>query len=72
MGTDLKDLAAKKEIELSDNIKKQFRAKQHGIEVAVNFISSSRKEHMELLSSLIKIGVRIRLIALTKDGIKEV
>lgn len=58
--------------ELSANIKKQLEGKQLGFEIAVNFISGSGKEHMALLSALLKLGLGIRLIALTKDGIKEV
>ena len=42
------------------------------IDVAVNFISGSGKEHMALLSALLKLGVGIRLIALTKEGVKEI
>lgn len=40
-------------------------------EVAVNFISGTGKEHMALISALLKSGLGIRLVALTKDGIKE-
>ncbi len=40
-------------------------------EVAVNFISGTGKEHMALTSALLKSGLGIRLVALTKDGIKE-
>ena len=42
------------------------------METAVNLISGDGKEHMALLSALLKLGVGIRLIALTKEGVKEV
>ena len=57
--------------EVVEEIKKALEGKLEG-DVAVNFISGSGKEHMALLSALLKLGVGIRLIALTKDGIKEV
>lgn len=41
-------------------------------EVALNLISGTGKEHMAILSALLKLGVGIRLIAITKDGIEEV
>jgi len=41
-------------------------------EVAVNIISGTGKEHMALISALLKLGTGIRLVALTKDGIEEI
>lgn len=41
-------------------------------EVAVNFVSGDGKEHMALVSALLKCGVGIKLMALTKDGVKEI
>ena len=58
--------------DLIDDIKKQLETKIKDIEVAVNLISGSGKEHMAILSALLKLGVGIRLIALTSEGIKEV
>ena len=58
--------------DLIEDIKTQLKDKIIGTEVAVNFISGSGKEHMALLSALLKLGVGIRLTALTKEGIKEV
>ena len=37
-----------------------------------NFVSGMGKEHMALISALLKLGVGIRLMALTKNGIEEV
>lgn len=59
--------------EISQDIKSAVEAKlKSEIEVAVNFVSGTGKEHMALLSALLKLGVGIRLIALTKEGVKEV
>ena len=41
-------------------------------EVAVNLVSGSGKEHMAIFSALIKLGLAFRLVALTKDGVKEI
>jgi len=58
--------------DLIEDIRKKLKEKIQGTEVALNFISGSGKEHMAILSALLKLGVGIRLVALTKDGIKEV
>lgn len=57
--------------ELIEHLKNYFGDKLFG-DVAVNLFSGSGKEHMALLSALIKAGAGIRLIALTEDGVKEV
>ena len=41
-------------------------------EVGLNFISGTGKEHMALLSAVLKLGIGIRFFALTKDGVKEI
>ncbi len=58
--------------ELVDDIKKQLEGKIKGTEVALNLVSGSGKEHMALLSALLKLGLGIRLVALTKEGISEI
>lgn len=60
--------------ELIEDIKKQLEKKLSfsDTEVAVNLISGSGKEHMAILSALLKLGLGIRLVALTKEGVKEV
>ncbi len=57
-------------IELRDDMHDKLRGKLKN-EVAVNFVSGTGKEHMALIAALLKLGVGIRLIALTKDGIIE-
>ncbi len=58
--------------ELVKEIKDNLSQKIKGIEVGLNIISGSGKEHMALLSALLKLGLAIRLVALTKEGVKEV
>ena len=59
--------------EIIEDIRKGLQDKLKGeFEVAVNFISGSGKEHMALISALLKLGTGFRLIALTKDGVKEI
>ena len=54
------------------DIHKQLQGKIDDLEVAVNLVSGEGKEHMALLSALMKLGLGIRLIALTKNGVEEI
>ncbi len=58
--------------ELINEIKKQLEGKIAETEVALNLVSGTGKLHMAILSALLKLGLGIRLIALTYDGIKEI
>ena len=58
--------------ELRDEIRAVLKEKIKGSEVAVNFVSGTGKEHMALMSALLKLGVGIRFMALTKDGVEEI
>lgn len=58
--------------ELREEMKKELKTRIKGTEVAVNFISGTGREHMAMVSALLQLGVGIRLIALTKDGIEEI
>jgi hypothetical protein len=58
--------------ELSKEIEQKLRNKINDLEVALNIISGSGKLHMATLSAVLKLGLGIRLIALTKEGIKEI
>ena len=57
--------------ELRDEIQEKLKAAIKGTEVAVNFVSGVGKEHMALVSALLRLGVGIRFMALTKDGAQE-
>jgi len=41
-------------------------------EVAINIISGTGKEHTALISALLKLGLAIKFVAVTKDGIEEI
>ena len=58
--------------ELRDEIYNALKEKIKDTEVAVNFISGIGKEHIALISALLKLGIGIRLVALTKDGRSEI
>ena len=57
--------------DLIEAIRKGLDGKVKGPEVALNLISGAGKEHMALLSAIMKLGLGFRLMALTTDGIKE-
>jgi len=57
--------------ELIEGIKNGLKGKTTDLEVALNLVSGNGKEHMAILSALLKLGLGIRLVAVTKDGIKE-
>ena len=58
--------------ELIKDIKNQLEGKIKGIEIAVNLISGDGKEHMAIMSAILKLGLAIRLVALTESGVREV
>ncbi len=53
-------------------IKTRLDGKIIDTEVAVNMSLGSGKEHMALISAIIKLGLGIRLVAYTLEGVKEV
>jgi len=57
--------------ELIEDLIIKLRGKFSGLEVALNLVSGNGKEHMAILSALLRLGVGIRLMALTKEGVKE-
>lgn len=58
--------------ELRDDLVEKLKGRISGLEVGLNLISGSGKEHMALISALIKLGIGFRMIALTKEGVEEV
>lgn len=58
--------------ELIEDIKNKLQGKINDTEVALNFVSGTGKEHMALLSAVLKLGLGIRLTALTTEGVKEI
>ena len=57
--------------ELIDGIRNGLKGKLTDLEVALNIVSGTGKEHMAILSALLKLGVGVRLMAVTKDGVRE-
>ena len=58
----IKELVTTIQSQLKDKIKN---------DVAVNLVSGTGKEHMAILSALMKLGVSFELVALTKEGIEK-
>ncbi|MFW6272703.1 MAG: hypothetical protein ACOC2U_02850 [bacterium] len=57
---------------ITQDILKFLKGQIKGFEVAVNFFSGSGKEHMALVSALIKMGLGFRLVKQGKDEFEEV
>lgn len=57
--------------DLIEDIKGSLKDKVTGTEVALNLVSGTGKEHMALLSAVLKLGLGVRLIAITKNGVQE-
>ena len=58
--------------ELSRNIQQGLKDKIIDTEVAVNFVLGTGKEHMALISAVIKLGLGIRLVAYSNEGVVEI
>jgi hypothetical protein len=58
--------------ELIKDIKEQLKGRIKGMEVAVNLISGTGKEHMAIMSALLKLGLAIRFVAISESGIREI
>jgi len=56
---------------LIEDIRNGLKGKLTDFEVALNLVSGNGKEHMAILSALLKLGVGIRLVAVTKEGVTE-
>ena len=57
--------------ELVSDIYGGLKDKIHDTEVAFNFISGSGKEHMAVLSALLRLGLGIRLVVAAQEGVEE-
>lgn len=58
--------------ELRNQITESLKGKIQDTEVAVNIVSGTGKEHIALISAILKLGLGLRFYALTRDGIKEI
>lgn len=57
---------------LRDEMRAKLDGKIKGLEVAVNLASGEGKEHMALLSVLMRLGVGFRIVTVTEKGCEEV
>ena len=57
---------------LALDIKNQLKGKVKNFQIALNLVSGSGREHMAIVSALLKLGYGIRLVALTQNGVEEV
>lgn len=58
--------------ELTSFIKTQLEGKLNDLEVAVNIVAGSGKEHTALLSAILKLGFGVRFVVLTRNGVKTI
>ncbi len=54
--------------ELIEGVKKNLDGKVKGTEVALNIVSGSGKEHMAIISAILKLGLGFRLVTVTDSG----
>ena len=72
-GTELLPIDDTKPMDLlTKDIINLLKDKILGPDVAVNFISGSGKEHMALLSALLKLGLGVRLVHVHEDKVVEI
>jgi len=58
--------------EIREEIIKNLKEKIKDTEVALNLYSGTGKEHMAILSAILKLGLSLRIIIPTKDNIEEI
>lgn len=58
--------------ELSEEIHTVLKEKVKDLEIGLNFVSGTGKEHMALMGAIMKLGIGFRLIALTQKGVEEI
>ena|SRR3989344_5365251 len=58
-------------VDVIEIIRRSLSGRISDFEVALNLVSGSGKEHMAILAALLKLGVGVRLMAITKEGVRE-
>jgi hypothetical protein len=53
-----------------ENIKSNLKG--FFLEVGINLVNGNGKDHMALLSAVMKAGLSFRLVAVTKNGVEEI
>ncbi len=72
-GVELIELTGKNVEELSSEIQTKLKDKIEGMEIAVNFVSGDGRDHMALVSALMKMGLGFRLVSLdSESNVKEI
>lgn len=56
--------------EIAEKIEKSLRGRITGLEVGINLVCGSGKLHMATLSAVLKLGMGIRLVVATKNGVE--
>jgi len=58
-------------IEIIEEIKNKLKERIKGTEVALSIASGNGREHMAIISALLKIPVGVKFVMLVKEGIIE-
>lgn len=58
--------------EMAADIKKALDGKINDLEVGLNIVSGEGKEHMAVISALLQLGLGIRLVVLTREGVRVI
>jgi len=58
--------------DLVHQIQGRLQGKINDLEVAVNLISGSGKEHMAVISAVLKLGLALRLVGASEKGLQEI
>ena len=58
--------------EMAADIKKALEGKISDLEVGLNIVSGEGREHMAIISALLQLGLGIRLVALTREGVRVI
>lgn len=59
-------------VQLRDQIYSKLKGKISGFEVALNLISGTGKEHMAIISAVLKCGLALRLVNASNSGVDEI
>jgi len=58
--------------EMAFDIKRALDGRISDLEVGLNIVSGDGREHMAIISALLQLGLGIRLVALTKEGVRGI
>ncbi|MBI2142034.1 hypothetical protein HYU15_00915 [Candidatus Woesearchaeota archaeon] len=58
--------------QLTEQVRKMMGNKIADTEVALNLALGTGKEHMAVISAILKLGLGIRLVAYTPEGVREI